>query len=158
MPQFPESEWILQMVGQPWSKDTAKESSSAFHAKLVEFSAKLSLDERRRLVSESVWKFLTSKRAERNRPVVDLLIDSIDDINECPTLHKQTLLQMAIGGSGAVDLGVAKSLLNAGHSLDSHVEGGISPRQALEDLYVFKGDKYYKCEMLFRMAEERQGR
>lgn len=146
------------MVGQPWTKDSTKERSYAFRARFVEISAKLSLDERRRLVSESVWKFLTSKRAERNRPVVDLLIDSIDDINECPTLHKQTLLQMAIGGSGAVDLGVAKSLINAGHSLDSHVEGGISPRQALEDLYAFMGDKYYKCQMLFRMAEERQHR
>ena len=146
------------MVSQPWGKDTAKESRSAFHVRLDEFSAKLSVDERRRLVSESVWKFLTSKRAERNRAVVDLLIDSIDDINKCPTLGKQTLLQMAIGGAGVVDLGVAKSLLNAGHSLDSHVEGGISPRQALEDLYAFKGDKFYKCEMLFRMAEERQHR
>ncbi len=107
------------------------------------------------LVSDAVAIFLRLKRTERNRYAVDALIAKVDDINLCPEIGRQTLLEYACGGSGEVDLGLVKVLLKAGHSLDRAPKGGLSPRQALENLYTSKSRQYYRCRILFEIAEDK---
>jgi hypothetical protein len=109
----------------------------------------------RTLVSSAIELFLRLKRTERNRHTVEALIAAVDDINRCPDIGSQTLLEYACGGSGEVDLGIAKALLKARHCFDRVANGGLSPRQALENLYASKKRHHDQCRILFMTADHK---
>lgn len=147
--------WLLLKVRTAWHSSERKQEAVAFNTLLPLMWSKLSVSEQRKLVSDSVELFLAIKRTERNRYVVEALIQAVDDINCCPNVFRQTLLERACGGSGVVDFGIAKALIRAGHSLDRPARAGVSPRQALENLYARRRGLYEKCRSLFQITDEK---
>lgn len=145
-------QWLLDRVRWTRSRNDRKVETSEFDQFFAAHWAKLEVPIQRMLVSNAINRFLGLKRTERNRHTVEVLIAAADDINCCPDIGSQTLLEYACGGSGEVDLGIAKVLLKAGYSLNRAAKGGLSPRQALENLYVTKRRHYEKCRVLFLSA------
>lgn len=147
--------WLLGRVRWTRSRNERKVETSEFDQFFAAHWVKLNVSMQRALVSNAIRMFLGLKRTDRNRHTVEVLIAAADDINCCPDIGRQTLLEYACGGSREVDLGIAKALLKAGYSLDRVAKGGLSPRQALENLYTSKKRHYDKCRILFLGASDK---
>lgn len=146
---------ILLRVRKGYLHDNIDSDPLNFDEFLSANWTKLTVEMQRILVSNSIELFLRLNRNERSRNTVEAVITAVDDINQCPDIGHQTLLEYACGGSGKVDLGIAKALLKAGHSLDRAAENGISPWQALGNLYTSKKRYYDKCRTLFITVEHK---
>lgn len=142
-------QWLLGRVRWTRSRNEREVETCEFDQFFAAHWANLDVPMQRALVSDAIRIFLGLKRTERNRHTVDVLIAAAADINCCPDIGRQTLLEYVCGGSREVDLGIAKALLKAGYSLDRPAKGGLSPRQALENLYASKKRHYEKCRILF---------
>lgn len=135
--------WILGKLLNP-----ATENKADLAAELKVRLQILDFPAIRALATSAVDAFLNAPRTQRNRHVLDRLIESVDDINQCPCIGVETLLQRAMQGNGKPDVGIAKALIKAGHSLTQAPPGGISPRMALELMYGRPA--YNKVGLLFK--------
>ncbi len=136
-------DWVIAQLLAPVSKCTVQ-----LEADVKQRLNGLPAARLRKLVSRALDKFLRASRNERNRHVLEYLIESVDDINQCPSIGVESLLQRVIAVPSKPDFGLAKALIRAGHSLSVAPPGGISPLMALELLY---GRPWYdKVAMLFK--------
>lgn len=138
--------WILGKLLNP-----ATEDKVLLAAELKVRMRVLDVQTIRTLVTSAVNAFLNAPRTQRNRHVLEWLIESVDDINRCPYVGTETLLQRAMHGSGKPDAGVIKCLIKAGHSLTAAPPGGVSPQMALELMYGRPA--YDKIGLLFKAHE-----
>lgn len=122
--------WVLSKLLEP-----AVGPKQELEAELSVRVDLLDIQSRRALVTKAIEAFLNEARTNRNRHVLEWLIESVDDINQCPYAGTETLLQRAMHGNGKPDAGVIKCLIKAGHSLTIAPPGGVSPRMAHELMY-----------------------
>lgn len=135
--------WILAQVQSRPPLDV-----SQLDAELASRLAVLDVASLRALVTKATDTFLKAPRTSRNRAVVAALINAVDDINKCPCVGLETILQRAMQGNGKPDVGLVKLLIKAGHSLSDAPPGGMSPRMALE--LMFGKPSYYKLSVLLK--------
>jgi len=151
----PISSWVLNSVRNGNGSNQRAHENSEFDECFPTNWAALPTAMQLKLVSQAIELFLRLQRTARNRHTVETLIAAVSDINLCPEIGCQTLLEYVCGGSGEVDLGLAKALLKAGHALDRAPRGGVTPWQALENLYASKSRYYDKCRILFQIAKDK---
>lgn len=135
--------WLLSKLLEP-----AVGSKAELEAELSVRVHLLDMQSRRALVTKAIDVFLNEARTKRNRHVLEWLIESVDDINQCPYMGTETLLQRAMHGNGKPDAGVIKCLIKAGHSLTAAAPGGVSPQMALE--LMFGRPAYDKVGLIFK--------
>lgn len=138
--------WVLSKLLEP-AVGTKQELAAELSVR-VEL---LDMPSKRALVTKAIDAFLNEIRTNRNRHVLEWLIESVDDINQCPYVGTETLLQRAMQGNGKPDVGVIKGLIRAGHSLTAAPPGGVSPQMALELMYGRPA--YDKVGLLFKSCE-----
>ena len=122
--------WVFEKLSTPMVEDKAQ-----LRAELKSRLSTLDIDGVRELTTKALVAFLNENRTQRNRTVLEWIIESVDDINLCPYCGVETLLQRAMQWHGKPDIGIIKALIRAGHSFTIAPPGGVSPNMALSLMY-----------------------